>query len=400
MPHKEALERHLKARLGELFQLRYDILLYDVTSTYFEGECAANDQAQRGYSRDHRGDCKQVCLALVVSREGMPLGYEVFAGNRSDVTTVEEIVEGIEKRYGQSDRVWVMDRGMLSADNLEFLQRDGRRYIVGANRLDLKRYERELLEGDWREVRAGLEVQLCPGPDGAEVFILCRSRSRREKEAGIHARFEQRLAQGLEQLASSCLKRRQPVAVVERRIGRLLERNSRSAGLFRITVEEGATGGAVVRWSKLEKWRDWAQLSEGCYLLRSNVRDWSSEELWRAYIQLTQAENAFRIHKQDLSLRPIWHQRSERVQAHILVCFLAYVVLRALGQMCKCAGLGDEPRKVWQELSQVRLVDVVLPTRNGPAIHRRCVSHPEKHQAILLTRLGLSLPRQLKIHEL
>jgi len=397
LPHKAALEKHLKERLGELFGLKYDILLYDITSTYFEGECKGNDQAQRGYSRDHRGDCKQVCIALVVSREGMPLGYELLDGNRSDVTTVEEMVQLIEERYGKSDRVWVMDRGMVSEENLEFLRKEGRRYIVGTPRGELKRYEQQLLEGDWKAIRDGLEVKLCPGPEGKEVFILCRSRARRDKEAGIHARFENRLEAELNRLAEGCLKRRQQVSLVERRIGRLLERNSRAAGLFQIKVSQRDGGGAMVTWNKVEKWREWAQLSEGCYLLRSNVISWSADELWQSYIQLTEAEKAFRIHKQDLSIRPIWHQKKERVQAHILVCFLAYVIWRSLGQMCRAAGLGDEPRKVWEELSQVRLVDVVLPTRSGVEIRRRCVSQPEKHQAILLQRLGLNLPNQLEI---
>jgi transposase len=399
LPYKAQIETHLKTRLGELFGFSYDILLYDITSTYFEGECARNEQAQRGYSRDHRGDCKQVCIALVESREGMPLGYEVFAGNRSDVTTVEEIVTLIETRYGQSDRIWVMDRGMVSEDNLEFLQ-DGRRYILGTPRGELKRYEQQLQDKAWTEVRDGLEVKLCPGPNGREVFILCRSTARREKEAGIHARFEKRLEAGLQRMAQSCDKRRQQVGVIERRVGRLLGQNSRAAGLFNVTVTQRADGGAVLNWEKDEKWREWAELSEGCYLLRSNVADWSGEELWKAYIQLTEAEKAFRIHKQDLSMRPIWHQREDRVQAHILVCFLAYVVRRALGQMCRAGGLGDESRKVWSELSTVRLVDVVLPTRSGVPIRRRCVSQPEKHQAILLQRLGLTLPTQLEMYEL
>jgi hypothetical protein len=182
LPAKAALEQHLKARLGELFGLSYDLLLYDVTSTYFEGLAERNPQAQRGYSRDHRPDCKQVCIALVVSREGIPLGYEVFAGNRSDVKTVEEIVELIESRYGTADRIWVMDRGMVSEDNLDYLREKQRRYLVGTPKSQLRRYEAEIASGGWSEIREGLEVKLCPGPDGSETFILCRSAERREKE--------------------------------------------------------------------------------------------------------------------------------------------------------------------------------------------------------------------------
>jgi transposase len=398
LPHKEALERFLKERLGTLFDLPYDLLLYDVTSTYFEGEAKGNPQARRGYSRDHRPDCKQVCIGLVVSRDGMPLGYEVFAGNRTDVTTLQEIVGTMEKRYGRAERIWVLDRGMVSRENIEFLQDGGRRYIVGTPRAMLKRFERELLKDNWQAVREGLEVKLCPSADGEETFILCRSAQRREKEKAMHARFEDRIERGLEQMARGCARRRSDAVTVARRVGRLLERNSRAAGLFEIDVKEDPTDRrATVSWRKVEAWRDWSALSEGCYLLRSNVRDWSAEDLWRAYIQLTEAESAFRIHKSDLRIRPIWHQREDRVQAHILVCFLAYVLWKTLARRCLASGLGDEPRRVFEELSKIRIVDVVLPTRRGIEIRRRCVTRPSKHQSILLDRLGLSLPNSLQM---
>jgi hypothetical protein len=385
-------------RLGQLFDLEYDLLLYDVTSTYFEGLAEGNPQAQRGYSRDHRPDCKQVCIALVVARGGMPLGYQVFAGDRNDVTTVKEIVEYIEGQYGAADRIWVMDRGMVSEETVAFLREESRRYILGTPKSSLRRFEQPLLEEDWETVREGLEVKLCPSSEGEETFILCRSAARREKEQAMHARFEQRLEAGLEKLAESCRKRKHRAGVLERRIGRLLERNSRAAGLFRVEVKEQA-GRAAVAWSKVEAWREWSHLSEGCYLLRSNITEWSASALWEAYMQLTQAEAAFRLHKQDLSLRPIWHQKAERVQAHILVCFLAYVLWKALGQLCQRAGLGDEPRQVLEELAQLRTVDVVLPTRGGPELRRRCVTEPTKHQAILLHKLGLTLPKHLKTYE-
>lgn len=397
LPHKRALERHLKQRLGELFHLDYDLLLYDVTSTYFEGEAAGNPQAQRGYSRDHRPDCKQVNIALVVSRGGMPLGYEVFAGNRADVTTVEEIVEAMESRYGKADRIWVMDRGMVSADNVEFLKQGGRRYILGTAKGMLRKFEQQLLAGDWRQVHEGLEVKLCPAPDGDEVFILCRSAQRRLKEQAMHDRFERRIEQKLTEMVASCRKRKQNPLAVAQRVGKLLGRNTRAAGLFQVEVEPDARGWASLRWSKRETWRDWARLSEGCYLLRSNVTDWTGEELWRAYIQLTEAEAAFRLHKSDLVMRPVWHHKQNRVQAHILVCFLAYVVWKTMGRLCQQAGLGDEPRKVFAELQQIALVDVVLPTRTGIAIRKRCVSGPTEHQSILLQRLGLDLPASIEI---
>mgnify|MGYP001591285920 CR=1 FL=1 len=399
LPHKSVLARHLKERLGDLFELEYDLLLYDVTSTYFEGLAQGNEQAQHGYSRDHRPDCKQVCIALVVAKGGMPVDYQVFAGNRADVTTVEEIVEQIEQHYGVADHIWVMDRGMVSEENVAFLREGGRRYIVGTPKSMLRRFEQQLLEEEWEIIREGLEVKLCPAPEGEETFILCRSAARRQKEQAMHTRFEQRIEAGLEKLAEGCRKRSHHMAVVERRIGRLLERNSRAAGLFEVQVKE--RGGRVeVRWSKREVWREWSRLSEGCYLLRSNIAEWSAPELWEAYIQLTQAEAAFRIHKRDLGLRPIWHQKAERVQAHILVCFLAYVLWKALGQLCQRAGLGDEPRQIFEELAQIRTVDVVLPTKAGPELRRRCVTEPTKHQAILLAHLGLTLSRQLPAHKM
>ena len=400
LPHKQALEKHLKQRLGELFELDYDLLLYDVTSTYFEGQAAANPQAQRGYSRDHRPDCKQVNIALVVSRGGLPLGYEVFAGNRSDVTTVEEIVEAMERRYGKANRIWVMDRGMVSADNVEFLKQGGRRYILGTAKGMLRKFEQQLLASDWREVHEGLEVKLCPAPDSAEVFILCRSAQRRLKEQAMHERFERRIEQKLEAMVESCRKRKQNPLVMAQRIGKLMGRNTRAAGLFQVQVEADAQGRAHLHWTKRSEWRDWARLSEGCYLLRSNVTEWTGEELWRAYIQLTEAEAAFRLHKSDLVMRPIWHQKEHRVQAHILVCFLAYVLWKTMGRLCHQAGLGDEPRKVFADLQQISLVDVVLPTRTGIAIRKRCVSRPTEHQAILLQRLGLHLPTHIEIADL
>jgi hypothetical protein len=190
------------------------------------------------------------------------------------------------------------------------------------------------------------------------------------------------------------------VATVERRVGRLLEKHARGARLFRVVVAAQEGGGAAVSWSQHEIWGEWAQLSEGCYLLRSNVSDWSAEEIWQAYIQLTEAEAAFRIQKSDLGLRPVWHQKEERVQAHILVCFLGYVLWKTLAKLCQAAGLGDCPRKVFDELAQLRMIDVVLPTRQGIEIRRRCVERPDAHQTILLQRLGMHPPQSLPMHEL
>lgn len=393
--HKEDLEKHLKQQLGELFGLEYDLLLYDVTSTYFEGQCLGNPMAQRGYSRDKRSDCKQVCIGLVVSKCGMPVGYEVFEGNRHDSKTWKEIVLTMEGRYGKADRIWCGDRGMMSRDNLEFMQSGDRQYIIGASKATLKRFEQELLKEDWKTVRKGLEVKTCPSPDrNGETFILCRSKDRSEKEKAMHQRFEKRIEASLEKLKSSCQKRKYKKETVDRRIGSIMSKNSRSAGLFQVEVTE-SDNGATVSWSKEERWRAWAELNEGCYLLRTNVVDGSAEDLWKAYIQLTEAEAAFRIHKSDLKIRPVWHQKEDRVLAHILVCFLAYVLWKTLGQMVTAVGLGDEPRRVFDELGRISLVDVVLPTKKDVNIRRRCIRKPTDHQAILLSRLNLNLPRQI-----
>ena len=403
LPHKEAVEQHIRGRLGELFDIEYDLLLYDVTSTYFEGEAKGNPQAARGHSRDHRPDCKQVCIALVVTRQGLPLGYEVFAGNRTDVTTVEEIVTTMEKRHGRADRVWVMDRGMVSEDNLEWLRQEDRKYLVGTPKSDLKKWQHRIVETQgWSEIREGIEVKLCAGPEGPETFILCRSAQRKQKEQAMHERFAQRIRQALESLGGRLERARKPVdaRLVERQIGRLLQRNTRAAGGFEIHVDTAPERGSGLRlrWSERAEWAEWARQTEGCYILRTNVSEWSSEDLWRTYIQLTEAEAAFRIHKTDLSIRPIWHHKEERVQAHIFVCFLAYVLWKTLEQWQSRAGLGNSPRTILEELGRIQSVDVVLPVADQPGreIRLRCVVRPDKAQAMLLDRLGLKLPERLR----
>jgi len=396
VPHKKSMEKHLKDRLGTVFDLQYDLLLYDVTSTYFEGQCLGNPMAQRDYSRDKRSDCKQVCIGLVVSKCGMPLGYEVFEGNKNDVKTWQEIVTKMEAYYGKADRIWCGDRGMMSKENIEFMKSGNRKYIIGASKGTLKKFERQLLQENWKTLRQGLEVKLCQSPDDdRETYILCRSQDRREKEKAMHQRFEQRIDIALEKLRSGCEKRKYKKETIDRRVGSIMAKNSRAAGLFEVEVKE-ADGRTTISWTKKENWRAWAKLNEGCYLLCTNVTDWLAEDLWHAYIQLTEAEAVFRIHKSDLKIRPVWHQKKDWVLAHILVCFLAYVLWKTLHQMAKAAGLGDEPRRIFDELSKISVVDVVLPTRKNVDIRRRCVGRPTEHQAILLSRLGLDLPGQIK----
>jgi transposase len=401
--HKEAIEKHLKEQLGNLFDLDYDLLLYDVTSTYFEGQCAGNPQAQRGYSRDHRPDCKQVCIGLVVTGEGMPLGYEVFAGNRNDSKTVEEIVGAMEAKYGRAQRIWVMDRGLVSEKNLEFLRSRGGQYIVGTPKAQLRQFERELTEQDWHAVQPGVEVKLVTGPSATEKFVLARSADRREKEKAMRQRFVDRIEAGLTKLQAAADEGRlRDAGEAHRRWGRLQQQNARAASAFSVTIRKRQGGKTTleVLWKHDARADAWASLSEGCYLLRTNLTETDPARLWKHYIQLTDAEWAFRITKEELRIRPIWHQKEERVQAHILVCFLAYVMWKTLTQWMKHSGLGDAPRKLLDELAKIKSGDVVLPARTAAGeprtIRLRCVTEADAAQKALLARLGLTLPRRLR----
>ena len=401
--HKAALEVHLSRRCGELFAIENEVLLYDVTSTYFEGLAESNPQAQRGYSRDHRPDCKQVCIALVVTFDGFPLGYEVFAGNTSDSRTLQTIVATMEARHGVVGRVWITDRGMASAKNLAWLRDTGRRYIIGAPKSDLKKFSAELAAANgWRTVQEGVEVKLARDPATAETVILCRSADRRSKERAMHDRFSQRITAALDRLAARIArsKKRLDPAPLNRQIGRLLQQNQRAAARFVIALEpDDCPAGLRLRVDCNAAFDDWAAFSEGAYLLRSNIVDWSDQQLWKAYIQLTQAEAAFRIQKDQLNVRPIWHQREDRVQAHILVCFLAFVLWKSLEMWQQRAGLGNSPRTILEELARIQSHDVVLPTTTRDQIRLRCVTQPDPAQAALLDRLGIILPKRMRIAE-
>ncbi|MBE3098547.1 MAG: IS1634 family transposase [Planctomycetes bacterium] len=406
LPCKAAIEAHLKARLGDLFDLKHDLLLYDITSTYFEGECLGNPMAKRGYSRDSRPDCVQVCIGLVVTAGGMPLGYEVFDGNTGDVTTVEQIVEAMEAKYGRADRVWVMDRGMVSEANLAFIRGRGGSYIVGTPKAMLRQFEPYLVDKDWREVQAGVEVKLVPGPDGRETFILARSRDRREKERAMHERFVGRMEEGLKKLAASAASGRlKDAGEAHRRLGRLQERHWRAAGALEVSIAPlaEAQGKARLRvtWTRPKRWGAWAALSEGCYLLRTNLAETDPAVLWKRYIQLTEAEWAFRIAKDELAIRPVWHHTAGRVKGHILVCFLAYAMWKTLSAWMRGSGLGDAPRTVLEEFARIKSGDVVLATRlangqPGKTLRLRCVTTPDEGQKVLLNRLGLTLPQRLR----
>ena len=402
LPHKKALEKHLVKRLGELFELDYDLLLYDVTSTYFEG-FADPAIAKRGYSRDHRPDCVQVNIALVVSREGMPLGYEIFAGNTTDVTTVQQVVQNMEDRFAKVNRVWVMDRGMVSAKNIAWLNSTGRRYVIGTARSELGRFAKQMADQtDWRQIREDIEVKICRGPDGTETFLLCRSASRSEKETAMHERFSKRIEEGLQSLGNRIEKSKTALdrGELERQIGRLLERNSRASARYAISLTEdnSTPAGVKLNCNIRSQWDDWARLTEGAYILRSNIHDWTDEQLWQTYIQLSEAEAAFRIHKSDLCIRPIWHHKQRRIEAHILICFLAYVLWKTLQQWQSRAGLGHSPRTILSELSRIHAADIVLPLDDGSKreLRLRCVVRPDREQQLLLQRLGLTLPERLR----
>ena len=407
LPHKDGLFRHFQKVYGELFGTTYDLLFYDITSTYFEGLCEDNPQAKRGYSRDSRPDCLQVCIALVVTPEGLPLSYEVFDGNRTDVTTVEEIVETMRKKYGHERRTWVMDRRMVSEENIDMLRELGASWLVGTPKSMLKKFERELLdERDWRKIEQGVEVKTCCAPEGSrETFVLCRSPLRAEKEKAMRSRQVEKLSNALEKMRASAQAPKRALRDLgraERRIGRLMGRFSRAAHLFEVNVSECADpmekGRKRLRIEVCRKRElaEWVSRTDGCYLLRTNLEDKSAEELWRTYMGLTQIEDTFRIAKHDLGLRPIFHHKKERTQAHIFVCFLSLVLWRTLQQWMEASGLGSAPRKLLEEMREVRSLDVVLPTPAGPELRLRTVSRPEQGLAILLERLDFPLPSRPK----
>jgi len=401
LPHKDALCRHLQDRYGELFGETFDFLFYDITSTYFEGMALGNSQAKRGYSRDNRPDCPQVCIGLVTSREGLPLAFEIFDGNRADVTTTEEMVLAMESKYGKANRIWVMDRGMVSEENIDFMKKRGVRYIVGTPKSMLRKFEQELLTRGWEEVHPGVEVKICDCPEGGEeTFVLCRSEGRKDKETAILNRFLDRLQAGLgklkEQADKGRLKDRQQA---ERRIGRLLERNSRAASLFTVTVHETGAGKQrrlAIDIKKSEDRYQWALQSGGSYILRTNWTEADPKTIWKKYVQLTEVEDAFRTEKHDLGMRPIYHQKKDRTQAHILVCFLALSMWRTLQQWMKASGLGTAPRKLIEEMRAVRSLDVLLPARDK-TIRLRVVSTPSKELKVLLQRMKILLPNKPKI---
>lgn len=405
--HKEKLCAHLMERYRDWFGVRMEFLLYDVTSTFFEGQADQNPKAARGYSRDNRSDCKQVCIGLVCTPEGLPLSYEVFAGNRADVTTVEDIVRMMEEKYGAAERVWVMDRGMVSEANITFLRERKALYIVGTPKSELRHFEAALLEEqNWTQVQDGLEARLVEHPDsqGCEKYVLCRSTARAEKERAMLARQSENLAAELAKIHAWLQRSPQSDREkVGRRIGRVLGKYPAAARILEAHVQYDVEGRAFALcfFSNREVGQK-AHLRRGAYLLRTNCPETDPALLWRWYIQLIAAEAAFRTAKSDLGLRPIFHHLESRVDAHILVCFLALALWRTLEQWMNAKGLGACARKLIYAIASIKSMDVILPVERDAQrldLRLRVVAKPEKDTALLLAHLGLQLPRQAKIIE-
>lgn len=395
IPHKTKLERHLKQRYGELFAAIFDVLLYDLTSSYVEGAAAKNPMMKRGYSRDHRPDCKQVVIALIVNGEGFPLSYETFDGNRADVTTLETVLRMVERKYGKARRVWVFDRGIVSEENLEALRRRQGRYLVGTPRAKLKQFEGELLEDGWRQVRPEVEVKLVPTPHGEETYILCRSTARKDKEQAIRSRFSARMEKALgglaKRVADGNLKDRHKI---ERRLGSIQARHPQVADLYQMEVVEQQDG-LRLDWKPLADRQGWQQAREGAYLLRTNLPNTDPEQLWQSYIQLTEAEAAFRALKSELSIRPIFHQLERRAKAHILVAFLGYAMWVTLKHLLLRQHSKLSPGRALDLLSRLHSADIILPTTEGREIRLRRITTPTAEQQSLLDQLDIQLPKRL-----
>jgi len=387
LPHKAALEKHLAGRWRDLFGVRVDVLLYDLTSTYFEGEAEGVEQARRGYSRDHRPDCRQVVLALVVTPEGFPLAYEVFAGNRQDSTTLEAIMEAMESKYGRAQRVWVFDRGVVSEANLARLRACGGRYLVGTPRSHLRTHERRLLSGEWSQVTDAVQVQLIP--EGGETYVLARSTTRAQKERAMRVRRVRGLMRDLIRLRKAVRHGGVAPAVLRHRLGRLHERHPQAWRY--VLINDGGSG---LRWrwdrAKLQA----AAVRDGAYLLRTNLTETDPAVLWRQYTQLTEVEAAFRALKSDLAIRPIWHWTTERIEAHLLVAFLSYCLWVCLKQQLRAGAPALTPWQCLDQFQRILFVEVWFHLRDGRALCLPRITQPDPTQALLLDQLGWRLPEQ------
>lgn len=367
---------------------------------------------RRGYSRDHRPDCEQMVIALIVNHAGFPFSYETFDGNRADVTTMETILRMVERKYGEARRIWVMDRGIVSEANLEAIRRREGKYLVGTPRSQMKQFEAELLKDNWVQVRAEVEVKQVTIPGGEETYILCRTAGRKEKEQAIRNRFSTRMEGALERLAKTIetgrLKDRNKM---ERRLGRIQASHPQVNDLYEVELRDTAQG-VRLHWAMKKDRGNWRELREGAYLLRTNLKANSAEELWSQYMQLTEAEATFRALKSELSIRPLFHQKEPRVKAHVMVAFLGYALWVTLKHLLKrrpaiapqpsASGVNNvqplSPMKALALLSTLQSVDVVLPTTEGREIRLRRITEPTDEQKSLLHQLRLTLPERLNPH--
>jgi len=386
--HKVALERHLAERWRDLFGASFDVLLYDLTSTYFEGDAQEVDKAARGYSRDHRPDCPQVVIAVVVTPEGFPLSYEIFDGDRADVTTLEAMLDQVEVKHGRARRIWVFDRGIVSEANLQGLRQRGAQYVVGTPRRRLEAYEKQLLEGSWQQVSKSVQVQLIEQQQ--ETYVLARSVDRAQKEEAMRWRQIRGLMRDLVKLRRSIRKGTlvDPRKVLMR-LGRLSERWPRA---WQYVAAEWKERKLSWRWDRPAL--RLAQHRDGAYLLRTNLSDRSPESLWRMYVQLTEVEAVFRALKSDLAIRPIWHWVGPRVEAHVMVAFLGYCLWVCLKQKLKATAPALSPWQVLDQFKRVVQVEVWFKLKSGGAICLPRITQPEPSQAMLLHQMRWSLPKQ------
>lgn len=388
LPHKESLQKHLTERWQNLFGIKIEVLLYDLTSTYFEGQAEAIPKAQRGYSRDHRSDCKQVLLALIVTPEGFPLSYEIFPGNRNDVTTLEHALSSIEEKYGSAQRVWVFDRGIVSENNLKVLSERGAKYLVGTPRSALKTREAKLLHGDWHKISEEVTVQLLP--EDGETYVLARSTARAQKESAMRMRELKGLMKGLIKLRKAVRKGTLiDEKILAHRLGRLHERYP---GAWR--YGEISANGLVLTWRWDREALRRAALRDGAYLLRTNLTDTDPQKLWQQYIQLTEVEAAFRTLKSELAIRPIWHRIERRVEAHIMVAFLGYCLWVSLKHKLRRRAPSLTSWQCLALFSQIQLVEVWFKLRDGRSICLERITQPTQPQAVVLNQLDITLPRQ------
>jgi transposase len=393
LAHKDELFKFLVRRWGELFQARFDVLLYDLTSTYFETdvERAADDLRQFGYSRDKRGDCRQVVIALIVTPEGFPLSYEVMSGNTADNTTLGGFLQRIEQRYGRANRIWVMDRGIPTEASLAQMRAIGASYLVGTPKGRLTRLEKRFVEQPWTAVREGLRVKRL----GAEqdVYVLAESASRANKERAMRRKRLGRYVRRLQALQGQTLTRDKLLM----KLGAARHDAGRVAAAIKVTLPERGHDGATT--ARLEFKLDRATLRrirrrEGRYVLRTNLAAEPPERLWSFYVQLTEVEQAFKEIKHDLAIRPIFHNLESRIEAHIFVAFLAYCLQVTLKARLKAHAQGLTPRQALDKFKAVQMVDVHIPTHDQREVILTRYTQPEAELRMLLEKLGMELPAQ------